>query len=103
MREAVALCALILLLAAGCVTTGRDFPVTPVKRIVSGQTTTTEVRVTFGEPYLKVFQKDKQTWTYYRVLYALPNRVRSKELNIVFDARGVVEDFSYSTNYPDSK
>ena len=90
-----------LLLLAGCIVTGRDFPTPAVKKIVNGRTTRTEIQATFGEPYMKVNQGGKETWTYYRELKGLPNRVQTKELRVFFDESNVVESYQFTINYPE--
>ncbi len=90
----------VLLLAAGCVSIGRDFPGGPVTKVVNGTTTREEIRATFGEPYQKGIDNGKESWTYYRVRYRASTPVQSKELYVVFDSRGVVESHSFTETTP---
>jgi len=89
-----------LLVAAGCVTVGRDFPGEPVKKVVNGRTTRDEIRATFGEPYQKGIENGKESWTYYKVRYRGSAAIQSKEFYVVFDSRGVVESHSFTETVP---
>jgi hypothetical protein len=99
-RVGQVLLASVLLIAAGCVTVGRDFPGEPVKKIVNGTTTRDEIRATFGEPYQKGIDNGGESWTYYRVNYRGSAPVQSKELYVVFDSRGIVESHSFTETVP---
>ena len=89
MKKIAAACALLFLVLAGCIVTGREFPTASVGRIVKGQTTQTEILATFGQPYMKIDEGGVVTWTYYR------------ELRVIFDERQTVVNYTFTINYPD--
>jgi hypothetical protein len=101
MKKIAGGCALLFLVLAGCIVTGRDFPSAAVNRITKGQTTQTEILATFGQPYMKIDDGGAVTWTYYRELRGLPNRYQTKELRVVFDEHQVVVNYTFTINYPD--
>lgn len=101
MKKIAAACAMLFLVLAGCIVTGREFPTASVGRIVKGQTTQTEILATFGQPYMKIDEGGAATWVYYRELRGLPNRFQTKELRVIFDERLTVVNYTFTINYPD--
>lgn len=68
MKSLIAVMAVCLALS-GCATShftaGRDFPSTSVTNITKGKTTTTELKLLFGEPYAKsAVSETDEKWVY---------------------------------------
>ncbi|MBU0743030.1 outer membrane protein assembly factor BamE [bacterium] len=89
------------LIAAGCATVGRDFPMGHVSEIRIGETTQAEIRETFGAPWRVGEEDGKRTWTYGKYRYRLLGRPRTSDLVVRFDDGGVVASYSFSTTEHD--
>ena len=70
---------------SGCITLGKDFPVS------------NEVRKLFGAPLLSGNQDGQLAWTYGNYDYSLFGEKKAKDLVIQFDDNGVVTTYTFST------
>ena len=101
-RRAHGAFALILCLGVfGCLSVGREFPVEPVRKIETGTTTQEEVRQMFGEPWRTGIDDGQRTWTYGRYRYSLFADAATRDLVVRFDARGVVESYTFNSTHPE--
>ena len=82
---------------SGCITMGKDFPVSNVSVIKIGQTTKIEIRKLFGSPWLSGIQDGELVWTYGNYDYSLFSKREAKDLVIQFDEKGVVTTYTFST------
>ncbi len=89
---------LLVVMATGCRTIGKDFDQQVVTRIEKGKTTKAQVQDWLGAPYEKGMQEGLESWTY-RFIKATINKEDSKELTIWFEKSGVVNASSYTTNF----
>ena len=87
----------MVLFTTGCMTLGKDFPVSSVSVIKIGQTTKNEVRKLFGSPWLSGIQDGKLAWTYGNYDYSLFGKRKAKDLVVQFDEKGVVTTYTFST------
>jgi outer membrane protein assembly factor BamE (lipoprotein component of BamABCDE complex) len=99
-RHIVSLGCLILLLA-GCVSVGAEFPTPTSAMIKNGVTTRTELRQLFGSPTQVGIEDGDQTWTWLHVRAGAIGRTLSKELHVKFTERGVVKSYSYTSSLPE--
>lgn len=89
--------AVLVMFFAGCVTVGRDFPVSGVSEIEIGKTTRNEIRVMFGPPWRTGIEDGQHTWTYGNYSYGPFGEKKAKDLVIRFDERDVVASYTFST------
>ena len=90
----------LILLLAGCVSTGSDFGVSGVKRIKSKSTTRSQIQEMFGLPYMTGLDNGNETWIYNYNRPDMGGRTQTKNLYIVFDKEGVVTSYTFSTSFP---
>ena len=95
MRELL-LAAILCSLLSGCVAMGRDFPITPVRRIQNNVTTQQEIFADFGEPARRGLENGFETWTYFYQYYELAQLKDSKELHVVFNKDNTVLSYSFT-------
>jgi outer membrane protein assembly factor BamE (lipoprotein component of BamABCDE complex) len=96
--------ALALLLAScAALSTGRDFPSPkPGAEIKNGATAKADLLRMFGEPTQVGVKDGDQTWTwYYFKKGAGKNGDLSKQLEVTFNAQGIVKSYSFSSNFPE--
>lgn len=94
---AVALLALILFSA--CATIGRSFPPEKVAEVRLGETTKAQLLGYFGLPYRRGIEDGDSTWTYVHYKVRLfGEKMRTRDLYLRFDDRGVVKSFTYNSN-----
>lgn len=91
----------LLLLAAGCVSSGRDFPAAPIPALKPGATTQAQVREAFGEPWRTGLEDGQRTWTYGQYRYSLFGAAKARDLKLKFDANGVLTTYTYSSTERD--
>src|SRR5262249_6640644 len=93
----------VSLAACGALSTGRDFPsVKPGMEIKNGATGKADLLKMFGEPTQVGIKDGDQTWTwYYFKKSADKGPDLSKQLEVTFNAQGVVKSYSFSSNFPD--
>jgi hypothetical protein len=84
----------------GCLTVGSDFPVERVREIRLGVTTRADVERHFGPPWRTGLEDGQPTWTYARYRYALLGGVRTTDLVVQFDQRGIVASYTFNTTDP---
>ena len=99
-RRIVSLGCFILLLA-GCVSMGAEFPTPTAVMIKNGVTTRTELLQLFGSPTQVGIEDGDQTWTWIYVKAGGLSRALSKELHVTFTERGVVKSYSYTSSLPE--
>jgi len=87
----------LMAVLSSCVSVGREFPVSPVSEIRIGETTQSEIRSMFGEPWRTGLDDGQRTWTYGRYRYGLFSEPSTTDLVIRFDSGGVVVSYSFST------
>ena len=87
----------ISLFTSGCITLGKDFPVSNVSVIKMGHTTKNEIRKLFGSPWLSGIQDGGLVWTYGNYDYSLFSKREAKDLVIQFDEKGLVTTYTFST------
>ena len=82
---------------------GRDFPsLKPGSEVKKDVTTKAELLRMFGDPTQVGVKDGDQTWTYY--YWKRDSSVEgglSKQLEITFNAQGVVKSYSFSSNFPE--
>jgi SmpA / OmlA family len=88
----------------GCIgPIGRDFPsLKPGMEIKNNVTTKADLLKMFGDPTQVGVKDGDQTWTYY---YWRKESGKdgglAKQLDITFNAQGVVKSYSFSSNFPE--
>ena len=87
----------LILLASGCATVGRDFPVQRVADIRIGETTQEEIRTMFGEPWRVGLEDGQRTWTYGKYRYQLFGEASTTDLVVRFADDGTVASYSFNT------
>jgi hypothetical protein len=87
----------VMTVLCSCVSAGREFPVSPVSEIRMGETTQSEIRAMFGEPWRVGVEDGLHTWTYGKYRYRLIGEPATTDLVIRFDDRNVVVSYSFST------
>ena len=90
----------LVLLLAGCLTVGRDFPADRVGEIEIGHTTRDEIHRMFGEPWRTGLEDGRRTWTYGRYRYKLFGTTETRDLVVRFDALGVVASYTFNSAPP---
>lgn len=91
----------VILLLAGCVSMGADFPTPTTAMIKNGVTTRAELLQLFGPPTQVGIEDRDQTWTWVYVKTGGLSRNLSKELHVKFTERGVVKSYSYTSSLPE--
>lgn len=94
---ALALLFAISLPLSGCMpAVGQPFPTQQVRQIEIGQTTKTEIRKMFGDPWRTGLEDGLRTWTYGH--YTMKN---TRDLVIRFDKASRVKSYSFSSSFPE--
>lgn len=88
-------------LAAGCVSTGRDFNVAQVSRIERNKTTQSHIQLWFGYPYMTGVDDGDEAWTYNFTKVSASGQTLTKTLYIIFDDNSVVKSYTFSTSFPE--
>lgn len=88
---------LIILLSAGCVSMGREFPTTQISMIKIGETTQQEIRNHFGPPWRIGIENGDRTWTYGHYYYSLFGQGSTEDLVIRFNRQGIVASYVFNT------
>jgi hypothetical protein len=95
----LALLAALSLPVSGCMPSmGRPFPVQKVRQIELNKTTQAEIRQMFGDPWRTGLEDGKRTWTYGEYSTSF-----TRDLKILFDDRGVVKSYSFSSSLPEDQ
>ncbi len=90
---------LVVVIVAGCYTTGKDFPGISATYIQKGETTRSQIKDMFGEPYQVGLDDGNEAWTYFLGHYTLLGEQKEKQLYIVFDGRGRVKNYQFQNNF----
>ena len=88
----------LMVMATGCRTIGQDFDQQVVTRIEKGKTTKAQIQDWLGAPYEKGIQEGLDLWTYTLIKATISDETK-KDLSIWFEKSGVVNTFTYTTNY----
>lgn len=96
-RRVLSLGCLVLLLA-GCISVGAEFPTPSARMIKNGLTTRAELLQLFGSPTQVGIEDGDHTWTWVYVMAGGVRRPLSKELHVKFNERGVVKSYSYTSS-----
>jgi outer membrane protein assembly factor BamE (lipoprotein component of BamABCDE complex) len=84
-----------------CMTVGEDFAVGRVSHIRIGETTQSDIRKTFGEPWRVGLENGERTWTYGYYRYNLFGASQTRDLVVRFDDDGVVSSFTFNSTWPE--
>ena len=95
------LTAMIVLTLSGCATVGSQFQFHGSESIVNGETTLSQILVTYGDPFRVGYENGDVKWTYGFYRYRLFGAPETKDLDIIFDKRGVVSSYTYSSSAPE--
>jgi len=91
----------VSLAACSAFKTGRDFPSPkPGAEIKNGATTKADLLKMYGDPTQVGIKDGDQTWTWY-YFQAGKDSDLSKQLEVTFNAQGVVKSYSFSSNFPE--
>lgn len=89
---------LILLLAVGCGTVGKNFSSDKVQNIQNNVTTQSEILDWFGVPFKEGMENTHTMWTYqFDKWYAL-TETQSKDLVILFDEKNMVKAYRFTSS-----
>jgi outer membrane protein assembly factor BamE (lipoprotein component of BamABCDE complex) len=93
----------VSLAACSALSTGRDFPSPkPGAEIKNGATTKADLLKMYGDPTQVGMKDGDQTWTYYFWKKGSGKEGDlAKQLDITFNAQGIVKSNSFSSNFPD--
>ncbi|MCA9727693.1 MAG: hypothetical protein KC729_08415 [Candidatus Eisenbacteria bacterium] len=85
--------------AVGCATVGHSFSADRVPRIVIGETTKSDVRLMFGEPYRRGIDDGDSTWTYVHYKFKLfGEHMKTRDLLLRWGRDERVKSYSYNSN-----
>jgi hypothetical protein len=91
----------VSLAACAALTTGRDFPSPkPGSEIKNNATTKADLLKMYGDPTQSGMKDGDQTWTWYYFKKGKDGDL-SKQLDVTFNAQGVVKSHSFSSNFPE--
>lgn len=89
----------LLAYTAGCATVGHEFSPARVPQITIGQTTKSDIRLMFGEPYRRGIDDGDSTWTYVHYKFRLfGEHMKTRDLLIRWDKEERVRSYSYNSN-----
>jgi outer membrane protein assembly factor BamE (lipoprotein component of BamABCDE complex) len=93
----------VSLAACSALSTGRDFPSPkPGAEIKNGTTTKADLLKMYGDPTQVGMKDGDQTWTYYFWKKGSGKEGDlAKQLDITFNAQGIVKSNSFSSNFPE--
>ena len=104
MKRLLSIGFLVLSLAViGCGTSGKEFNADLFESIQNGHTTQQEVESMFGHPFKKGIQNKREVWVYEYNKYRMFGSDTSKDMVIIFDDSGVVENHQYMASKPKTK
>lgn len=89
---------LILLLAIGCGTVGKDFSSDKVQNIQNNVTTQSEILDWFGIPFKEGIENSHTMWTYQLDKYSIFTDAQSKDLVILFDEKNIVKAYRFTSS-----
>ncbi len=102
MKKFILLAGLVVLMT-GCLTIGEYFSSIPVKDIVVGETTRSDLKEMFGQPYQTGFDSGYRSWTFIYINYQAFQPVTQKDLYVIFDEQGLVKSYSFNETSPRGK
>jgi len=88
---------LFVLLLAGCMTVGRQFPVEKVGRIEVNKTKRADIMAMFGTPWRTGLENGKKVWTYAHYEYGLGGQTLARDLVVRYNEDGTVAYYSFSS------
>ena len=93
----------VLLAACSALSTGRAFPSPkPGAEIKNNATTKADLLRMYGDPTQVGMKDGDQTWTWYYFQKGSGKAGDlSKQLEVTFNAQGVVKSYSFSSNFPE--
>ena len=89
---------LILLLAIGCGSVGKNFSSEKVQNIQNNVTTQSEVLDWFGVPFKEGIENTHIMWTYQFDKYNVFTEAKSKDLVILFDENNIVKAYRFTSS-----
>jgi hypothetical protein len=90
----------LLAIAAGCATIGRNFPAAGIREIRPGATTKMDLLAEFGRPYRRGIEDGDSTWTYLHYkLRLIFGTTRTRDLYIRFNG-DTVSSYTYNADDP---
>ncbi len=89
---------LILLLAIGCGSVGKNFSSEKVQNIQNNVTTQSEVLDWFGVPFKEGIENKHTMWTYQFDKYNVFTEAKSKDLVILFDENNIVKAYRFTSS-----
>ena len=89
---------LILLLAIGCGSVGKNFSSEKVQNIQNNVTTQSEVLDWFGVPFKEGIENKHTMWTYQFDKYNVFTEAQSKDLVILFDENNIVKAYRFTSS-----
>lgn len=92
----------LIFFVMACGTTGTNFNSGYVEYIKNGETTKDELVKELGEPNRKGRQNKDEWWIYEYNSYKFGKNY-SKDLQVIFDGKGVVKAYNFSNNFPGEK
>ena len=91
----------MVLVVAGCGSSGKNFPVVHIEDIKNGVTTQSQIRDWFGIAFKEGARNGDTMWTYQFDTWQAIGKDKSKELVILFDQTNIVKAFRYASNMDD--
>ena len=89
---------LILLLAIGCGSIGKDFSSDKVQNIQNNVTTQSEILDWFGIPFKEGIENAHTMWTYQLDKWNAFADTQSKDLVILFDENNIVKAYRFTSS-----
>jgi len=89
---------LVLLLAIGCGSVGKNFSSDKVQNIQNNVTTQSEVLDWFGVPFKEGTENTHTMWTYQFDKYNVFTKAKSKDLVILFDGNNIVKAYRFTSS-----
>lgn len=94
--------ALLFSATCSCITRGRNFA-TDFDWIRKKQTTQKKTQQLLGEPFKVGNSSGRATWTYGYYKFSLFGKNYTKELKLYWTPENKIEDFSFSSSFPEDK
>jgi hypothetical protein len=90
-----------VVLLAGCVSVGKDFPVDQVPNIEIGVHSKANIEKLFGPPWRTGLEDGQLTWTYGDYKRSITGDEHNRDLVVRFNEDGVVSSYSFSSDKPE--
>ncbi len=91
----------LMSLITSCANMGRPFKFQGSASIQNGKTTKEDVQKIYGQPFRVGVENGKEKWTYGQYQYRVFGDSTTRDLNITFNEKNIVEDYSYSSSFND--